>query len=316
MKLVLEIVKCQNGIYDQKRPYTVLVGRTDNSKWIKAFAWDQVGTKLLEKIEGLLQPDEDVAARRIMVDCEGYWSARTKEHKDKPATVEHKFIIKTFTILNGPSLEAARMRLDAGVALAEAEKNRQNDDLLSAYRMLESYVASIARCPAPSQTIDAPTEEVEDAPDEISADGPEEAAQRRFREADAARGAGSPEAVDQAVPVVKPDAEPVQSLSEPEGLADANAAIESSAAPVDTVSKGDAPEQLDTAADHTALVDEDADQTFGNEDGEPAAAAEVSVEATVPTDEPKVAAPVERPLMARRPPPPRRLPAASPAPGM
>ncbi len=316
MKLVLKIAHCRNGVYDQTRPYTVIGGYNPANEYVRASAWDKVGVKLLERIDALLQSDEDIAARRIMIDCDGYWSTRTKKYEDRAPTVEHTFIIKAFTILNGPSLEVARMRHDAGVALAEAEKNRKGEDLWSAYRLLEGYVASIARCPVPSQIVNGAAEEVEHAPEETAPDGPEEAALRRFREADAARGVGTLEAADQSVAAVNTDVTPGEGVGEPEVLTNANAAAESSEAPADASSQADASEQLDTAAGDTASMDEADDQTFGNEDGEPDTSVEASIEASVSTDEPKAPAPAERPLAARRPPPPRRLPAASPAPGM
>lgn len=302
MKIVMEIVKCSNGVYDQKRPYTVLLGRTEANNWTKAMAWDQVGLALLDKIKGVLQPDEDVGARRIMVDCDGYWSARTKKREGHPDTVEHKFIIKAFTILNGPSLEAARMRLDAGVVLAEAYKSFEREDLLSAYRMLEGFVASIARCPAPSQALPALSEEVEDAPDEVSNDGPEEAAQRRFREADAARGVAVSEVAEQP----KPDA-----------VADQN----EKAAEISV----EEPEVASGVTDHPEAVeaaDEAEDQTFGNEEVDQVTAVEQAGQPDAEADaeakaEPVVSAAANRPLPGRRPPPPpRRVPGASPAPGM
>ncbi len=99
-----------------------------------------------------------------MVDCDGYWSARTKEHKDKrrPSSTSSSSRRSRSSMVR-PLRQPACASMPASRS-PRLRRTVRTTILLAAYRMLESYVASIARCPAPFQVVDAPTEEVEDAP--------------------------------------------------------------------------------------------------------------------------------------------------------
>ncbi len=297
MKIVMQLSRPQMGLY-KDRPYLSIVGRSDSGEWVKAMAWDSVAEALSAKIENLTQADEDLASRRAFIDCSGYTKSTDKTRRDGSTYVENKFIIKSFNFLSGPSLEAARTRLDAAITLAAAHRAREAGDLDGAYHMLEGLAASIARVPAPSLRVEIPAAEM-DPPAELNA-GPEEAAAQRIREADAARGASDGATV--AAP----------SSAEPAEVSAAAEVVESAAEPEAAVEQAPAIEASDEAT-------EDEDQTFGDA---PDAAAETVQEQVAPdvadaAEKPSVptppARPGVRPLPGRAaPPPPRRAPGMCP----
>ena len=307
MKIVMQLSRPQMGLY-KDRPYLSILGRSDSGEWVKAMAWDSVAEALSAKIENLTQADEDLASRRAFIDCSGYTKSTDKTRRDGSTYVENKFIIKSFNFLSGPSLEAARTRLDAAITLAAAHRAREAGDLDGAYRMLEGLAASIARVPAPSLRVEIPAAEM-DPPAELNA-GPEEAAAQRIREADAARGASDGAAV--AVPSQAEPAEVSTAAEVVENAAEAEATVGVTPDAEVVVEQAAAVEASDEAT-------EDDDQTFGDapdataEANEESSAPEVTAAEEKPSAPAPQARPVARPLPGRAaPPPPRRAPGMRP----
>lgn len=307
MKIVMQLSRPQMGVY-KDRPYLSILGRSDSGEWIKAMAWDSVAEALSAKIENLTQADEDLASRRAFIDCSGYTKSTDKVRRDGTPYVENKFIIKSFNFLSGPSLEAARTRLDCAITLAAATRAREAGDLEGAFRMLEGLAASIARIPAPSLRVEMPAAEM-DPPAELNG-GPEEAAAQRIREADAAR--GGPEAPVSAEPALEVTPEASVAAEVPGEAVEVEAAAE-------VASESEAVVEEASPIEASADATEDDEQTFGD-------APEAAAEANEEPSEPEVAAaeekpsapapqsrPGARPLPGRAaPPPPRRAPGMRP----
>jgi hypothetical protein len=130
-------------------------GKENNSTWTRitvvnsrgrfnAKYWGAKATNLTRDLLNTLQPGETIATKRLFIELNGDFETFTKEGSNFKVRY---FKAEDYAIIDGPSLELARMRGEALSAVNNSETLRNAGALAQAYKSLAAYVAELAQLP-------------------------------------------------------------------------------------------------------------------------------------------------------------------------